>query len=380
MASNVPTTPELPPSWAARIKEMQDRIAAKEFKLTEMPGYVPGQAPSIETWHNIDAKEIYPKIYGRECGANGIGKLREVALIDITPHERFVAYEQDPAYFPQMGLSHGELDTDEMRDQSLQYEAALEQAGVVVHRVTYPDPPVGPFGPQRGTWAANETLVVRGGSIIEKIAVSPLGFGRCEYLAYWAWTRLGVPPVATITGTGVAEAGPCLWLAEDVFVASHGIAFNDEGLSQLIPVVERSCLADEMTTLVLESPGNIYFHPQTGVSHHPDMLIGPLDHRKVIAYLPGIDFDNWRWLKEHGYEIVEVETDEQALYGPANVTLLEPGLVIMTAEAPKAIAAVRKAGVEVVEVPYAEFMRIGGGLHCSTMRIHRDPGPFLDDS
>ena len=221
--------------------------------------------------------------------------------------------------------------------------------------------------------------MVRGGSIIEKIAVSPLGFGRSEYLAYWAWTQLGVPPVATITGTGVAEAGPCLWLAEDVFVTSHGIAYNEEGLSQLIPVVERSCLADEMTTLILESAGSIYFHPQSGVSHHPDMIIGPLDHKKVIAYLPGMDFENWRWLKDHGYEIVEVETDEQALYGPANVTLLEPGRVIMIAEAPNAIAAVRKAGVDVTEVPYAEFMRIGGGLHCSTMRIWREPGPLLDD-
>ena len=26
-----------------------------------------------------------------------------------------------------------------------------------------------------------------------------------------------------------------------------------------------------------------------------------------------------------------------------------------------------------------EFMRIGGGLHCSTMRIWRELGPFLDD-
>ena len=145
--------------------------------------------------------------------------------------------------------------------------------------------------------------------------------------------------MATITGTGVAEAGPCLWLAEDVFVAASGIAFNDEGLDQLIPVVERSCLADEMTSLVLQCAGGMYFHPQSGVSHHPDMVIGPLDHRKVIAYLPGIDFQSWRWLKDHDFEIVECETDEHVLYGPANLTLLEPGRVIMMSEAPNAVAA-----------------------------------------
>jgi N-dimethylarginine dimethylaminohydrolase len=47
----------------------------------------------------------------------------------------------------------------------------------------------------------------------------------------------------------------------------------------------------------------------------------------------------------------------------------------MVAEAKRAIAAVRRAGVEVIEVPNREFMQIGGALHCRTLRIHREPGP-----
>jgi N-dimethylarginine dimethylaminohydrolase len=48
----------------------------------------------------------------------------------------------------------------------------------------------------------------------------------------------------------------------------------------------------------------------------------------------------------------------------------------MVKEAKRAVAAVRKAGVEVIEVPNEEFSRIGGALHCRTLRVLRDPGPL----
>jgi N-dimethylarginine dimethylaminohydrolase len=380
-SSSVPTQPPLPPPYARHVAEMQERLRSGEFSLEGMPGYVPGEPPSIDTWHHMDYLDIYPKIWGREFGANGIGKLREVALIEITEAERFTMRDLDPAYFPRMGLEYRELDIELMADQSGGYQEALEAAGVLVHRVRYPNPPVGAFGPLRNTWGGNELLVVRGGSIMEKLAVSPFGFGRSEYLALWAFTQLGIPPIGAITGTGVAETGPCFWLAEDVFVAARGVAYNQEGLDQMIPIVQRSSRCDpgDFTALVIDCPGPWYFDPQTGISHHPDMVLGPLDVDKVIAYPPGLDFRTWRWLKERGYTIVEVERDEQVLYAPANVMLIEPGLVVMHEEAVNAVAAVRKAGVEVLTVEYSEFLRSGGGLHCSTLRLHRDPGPYSTD-
>ena len=103
------------------------------------------------------------------------------------------------------------------------------------------------------------------------------------------------------------------------------------------------------------------------------------DVDKVIAYRPGLDYDTIRWLREHDYTIVDVERDEQVQFAPANVTIIEPGLVIMHEEAPKAIAAVREAGVEVIPTPYSEFLKEGGGLHCSTGVVWRDKGPFSTD-
>jgi N-dimethylarginine dimethylaminohydrolase len=375
---SVSTRPPLPPVYERHIAQLQERVRTGGFSLADMPGYVEGQPPSPERWQNTDYLEIYSKVWGREYGANGIGKLREVALIEITENERWPYYKEAPEYLPGMGLQYADLDVKKMQDQSAAYQAAMESAGVLVHRIAYPDPPVGPFGPTRGTWAANELLVVRGGSIIEKVAISPFGTGRSEYLALWAFTQLAIPPVLAIMGTGVAEAGPCFWLAEDVFVAARGLAFNDEGLNQLLPVVRRSSGLDEkdFKALVIDCPGGRYFDAGSGVSHHPDMALGPLDAKKVICYPSGLDYGTWSWLKEHDYEMIEVTRDEQALYAPANVMILEPGRVIMHAEAKDAVAAVRKAGVDVIEVPYSEFLRTGGGLHCSTMRIWREPGPF----
>jgi N-dimethylarginine dimethylaminohydrolase len=93
------------------------------------------------------------------------------------------------------------------------------------------------------------------------------------------------------------------------------------------------------------------------------------------VYPAGIDAGTMRWLRRKGYRIVEVDREEQIRFTPTNTIPLAPGVVFMVAEARRAIAAVRRAGVEVIEVPNEEFMRIGGALHCRTLRIHREPGP-----
>jgi len=357
----------------------QERLRKGEFKLADVPGYVKGQFPVPEIWHNIDYLDVYQKVWGRPIGGNGIGKLREVALTTITDNEYNPVFEEDPPFFHKWSQPYDTLDVEAMRDQSAGYQEVLESAGVKVHRIDFPDPPVGAFGQMMYMWAARELLVLNGGSVIPKLGFSAFSFGRPEFLAWWAMTHLGIPPILTITGKGVCEAGPCFFLAEDVFVAAKGLAFNQEGLDQFLPVVKRSTGLDEVHNIILKCTSRDYFDPGSGVSAHPDMVLGPLDVDKVILYPPGIDFDSLTWLVRHGYKIVEIDRDEQVQFAPANVTLLEPGRVIMHAGATNAIAAVRKLGVEVIEQPYAEFLKAGGGLHCSTMEVWKERGPMLGD-
>ena len=370
---------EFDSQYLRHIEAQQQKLSEGGFKLSDIPNYVPGVFPEPETWHNIDYLDVYSRVWGREIRGNGIGKLREVALTDITSNEYNPIFEEDPAFFHKWEEPYDTLNVELMREQSAAYQEVLEANGVTVHRIEFPDPPVGAFGPMMYMWAARELLVLNGGSVIPKLGFSALSFGRPEYLAWWAMTRLGIPPILAITGKGVCEAGPCFFLAEDVFVAALSVAFNQEGLDQLLPVVKRSTGLDEVHNLVIRTATRDYFDPGSGASAHPDMIIGPLDTDKVILYPGGIDFETLSWLVRHGYKIVEIERDEQVLYAPANLTLLEPGHVIMHAGAEKAIAGVRKLGVEVEVLPYGEFLKAGGGVHCSTMEILKDPGPALGD-
>ena len=370
---------EIDSQYLRHIEAQQEKLSEGGFKLSDIPGYVPGVFPEPETWHKIDYLDVYSRVWGREIRGNGIGKLREVALTKITSNEYNPIFEEDPAFFHKWEESYDTLDVKLMQEQSAMYQDVLEANGVTVHRIEFPDPPVGAFGPMMYMWAARELLVLNGGSVIPKLGFSALSFGRPEYLAWWAMTHLGIPPILTITGKGVCEAGPCFFLAEDVFVAALSVAFNQEGLDQLLPVVKRSTGLDEVHNLVIRTATRDYFDPGSGASAHPDMIIGPLDTDKVILYPGGIDFETLSWLVRHGYKMVEIERDEQVLYAPANLTLLEPGHVIMHAGAEKAIAGVRKLGVEVEVLPYGEFLKAGGGVHCSTMEILKDPGPALGD-
>ena len=370
---------EIESQYLNHIEAQQQKLSEGGFKLADIPGYVPGVFPEPETWHNIDYLDVYSRVWGREIRGNGIGKLREVALTKITSNEYNPIFEEDPAFFHKWEESYDTLDVAQMQDQSAMYQELLEANGVTVHRVEFPDPPVGAFGPMMYMWAARELLVLNGGSVIPKLGFSALSFGRPEYLAWWAMTHLGIPPILTITGKGVCEAGPCFFLAEDVFVAAISVAFNREGLEQLLPVVKRSTGRDEVHNLIIKTATRDYFDPGSGASAHPDMIMGPLDSDKVILYPGGVDFDTISWLVRHGYKIAEIERDEQVLYAPANLTVLEPGHVIMHAGADKAIAAVRKLGVEVEVLPYGEFLKAGGGVHCSTMEICKEPGPALGD-
>ena len=380
IGSDVPGIPPLPAVYESLMRERQAKIEAGEFTLEDLPGYVYGQPPSIDTWHNLDFLDVYPKVWGRPCGKNGIGKLREVVLTEITQWEKFKYYDLDPAYFPAMADSYHSIDIGLMQEQSQMYENALEGAGVLVHRIKFPEPPTSAFGPGKSNWGAAELFVLRGGSVLPKRGVNPFGYGRAEYMALWAATQLGVPPLFAVTGKGIQEIGPCFFLAEDVFVTGRGMAHNDEGNRQIMPVVAMSAglSMEEMTFLTIDFPGNKYYHAESGVSHHPDLVLGPLDVDKVIAYRPGIDFQTLEWLRKR-YTIIDVDPTEHNRFAPANVMLLEPGRVIMHAEAVNTIERVRRAGIEVIPVPYSEFLKEAGGLHCSTGQIYREKGPFSSD-
>ena len=366
--------------------EYQERLRTRTWSWDDVALFYdgPGTEQSIVPLHDLDYLDVYERTFGRSAGANGIGRLREVALTVITDAENRI-YANDLPYAAAPGLleAHGAgprglwrlEDIDLCRSQQEAYAETLDAAGVTVHWLDWSEHPVSAYGPMHGMWAASELLIVSGGAIVPKRGRDPFSIGRGEWLSRWAFWELNIPTLLTVTGKGIAEVGTTVWLADDVYVIGDSIAYNDDGWEQVLPVIECSARVPELHVLKLHCQGEHAFDSDTGQAAHVDNLIAPLDVDKVLCYTPGIDTSALLWLRRNGYQIVPADFDDHAGHKACNLTLLEPGRVIMSAEARVTIERVRAAGVEVIETPYGGFHAAGGGLHTATLQIHRDPGP-----
>jgi N-dimethylarginine dimethylaminohydrolase len=363
--------------------EYQEQLYQRRWTWDDIPFYEGrGAKQSIAPLHDLDYLDVYERVYGRKMGCNGIGKLREVALTVISEVENQVyderyPYAADAAFLEAHGLGRVP-DIDLCREQQENYASVLEGEGVTVHWIDWGDAPMGAYGPLQATWAAQELLVLNGGAVVPKLGWHPFSFGRTEFLAHWAFWNLNIPTLLTISGKGaVCEAGATVWLAQDVFVVGLSAAYNRAGLEQLLSTVELTSGVDDLKVLTIRCQGALYFDRNTGASAHVTNLLAPLDVDKVLAYKPGIDTATLLWLEQHGYDVVEADFQEHVQNDVCNLKILEPGRVVMAAEAKNTIAKVRAAGVEVIEVPYSGFQHAGGGFHCTTMEIYREPGPLM---
>jgi N-dimethylarginine dimethylaminohydrolase len=370
---------------ATYFDEYQRQLYERRWSWDDIPFYEgKGARQSIAPLHDLDYLDVYERVYGRKMGCNGIGKLREVALTRITDVENQVyderfPYAQDQAFLEAHGL--GRIpDIELCRHQQEHYADVLEGEGVTIHWIDWGDAPMSAYGPMQAMWAAQELLVINGGAVVPKLGWHPFSFGRTEFLAHWAFWNLNIPTLLTISGRGaVCEAGATVWLAQDVYVVGLSVAYNRAGLDQLLQTVELTAGVPELKVLTVRCQGRLYFDRRTGATAHVTNLLAPLDVDKVLAYKPGIDTGTLLWLERNGYLVVDADFDEHVHNDVCNLKILEPGRVVMAAEAPRTIARVRAAGVEVIEVPYSGFQHGGGGFHCTTMEIYREPGPLMED-
>ncbi len=79
------------------------------------------------------------------------------------------------------------------------------------------------------------------------------------------------------------------------------------------------------------------------------------------------------------YKLIEVPKDEATKGFACNAFPLEPRRLLITKGCPKPVKALREEKVDVIEVPYDEVMKYGGGLHYTTIQLIRDEGPMSFD-
>ena len=198
-------------------------------------------------------------------------------------------------------------------------------------------------------------VTVPGGAIIGRL--HPAKRRGEERLVSQTVGGMGMPILGTIMGTGLLEGGSFCKLTPRV--AAYGTSFrcNAEGARQLEQLLH---------TIGIE----LLVVPLAAYSIHIDGHLGMVDRDKALIDPHGLPYWFVERLRELGIEpIVCPPGDEWAI----NSIVLAPGRILMCEGYPRAKAVLERHGVEVLTIPYDEVQKGGGGIHCSTMELVRDP-------
>ena len=192
-------------------------------------------------------------------------------------------------------------------------------------------------------------------------------------------SNIDCPILHTVHGTGICEVAPMFVpLTDDVWLGGLSCASNQEGLNQVLPVLENAGVS-EVHIMQLQTIMDSF---ASGGEFHVDMIVHPVTEDLCVIYPGSLPWDTYVFLKERGYKLIEIPPDEQKDCYPANLLVLEPGRVIMHSRAEQTVRALQKEGVEVITFDSSGIMQGGtNGIKCITMELLRDDGPryYQDD-
>jgi N-dimethylarginine dimethylaminohydrolase len=299
-------------------------------------------------------------VWGEEWGASDeVGRLRRVLMrrpgdeleavrADAWDEEAQALVDPDGRWY---WTDREPPDLELVRTQHAGLVSALEAEGV---EVTLAEPLGAGF--VKAVYARDPLITVPGGAVIGRMAV------RARRGEEAAVTRevaaAGLPILSTVTGTGTLEGGSFVKLRPGLAAFGTSIRCNAEGARQLREVLTR--IGWELIVV-----------PLPGYTIHLDLHLAMVDDRKALIDAAGLPFDFLARLKEEGIETIHADTSEGEW--SLNALCLRPGRVLMAAGTPRTAEILDRAGVEVVTVEYGELHKNGGGVHCSTMELLRDP-------
>lgn len=305
------------------------------------------------------------KIWGKKWGAQSeIGKLKEVLV--CRPDWEMNVPEEEMRW---CGL-WGSVDLKKAQEEHDKFVDVLKAEGVKVYYLKTERK--GPYAPLCKSWAPRDPgIVINGGAIVSRMSL-PFRRGD-EY--YWARTvmELGCPILYTVHGRGTFEGGNVIWLDPEHVCIGRSIRTNQAGIDQVIPILK---MAGVQEIRVVPIPG--YMEEVPSGFPHLDCIFNMADEGLAVIYPNGVPFDFIEYLKENGLNLIEIPR-EDGESAAANHVALEPGKVINAAGFEKTRKKLEKEGVDVIEVEWTQWIVRGGGggIHCATGPLIREPGPLL---
>lgn len=343
----------------------------EKARLEQQPWYEAGKPCKTDIFFQRDRREEMERTWGR-WGAEGIGRLRKVAV--FRPHEYEVnpVFEKEPAYYR---LYKNKLpDLEKWHASFNDYVKILEGEGVEVLYLEPPDSPIGPYGFYRFFATPGGMTATKAGMIIQRAGRTgaAVDFGLGKWLAQET-LRLGCPIYHSMLAP--SEITP-IYIAENSVVIAEGYPTPAEGAQEMKTLLE--AVGDEVW--VANTTGYLdYWGFPAGGTSHLDMVLATVDLGLVMVYPSLLDWRTITYLRSKKIRFVEVPPDEWTEYAN-NIIEIEPGKIVIPAAAKETIRKLRKEGVTCIEADFEENSKSGlGGPDCLTMKLLRDPGPSLSD-
>lgn len=298
--------------------------------------------------------------WGRAWGCtNDVGRLRavlmhrpgpEVNIVDTARRLDIGAFGDEQVGWYWRGTEGPDLAAMQAQHDGL--AAVLEREGVEVIRL---DPP----GKDRmkSCYTRDVVVGVGGGAIVMRLGQR---IRRGEELpATRTLARIGCPILRTLSGTAIMEGGSFAWIDAATAVLAVSSRGNEEGARQ----VEEVLRAQGVTLIRV---------PLAGYRLHIDGVFLMMAPDLALVNPTQLPFWFLQSLRDRGIETIEVhhEDDPWIINGLA----IAPRRVLM-AEGVSGYTRDRLdlAGVEVIAVPFDKMCSGGGGIHCSTSPLIRDP-------
>jgi N-dimethylarginine dimethylaminohydrolase len=233
--------------------------------------------------------------------------------------------------------------------------AAYEAHGVAVHLVEN-----GRLDKPNSFFLRDLMLMTPEGAIITRPA-STVRAGE-ERLVAEALGRLGVPILMTVHGSGTFEGADVSWVNEELCFLAEGLRTNEEGANQ----VERMLFEIGVKDVV-----------RVGLPYgamHLDGLLNFVDRDCAVVWARRTPFKIVQTLKQRGFRILEVADEQEAQSClPMNFVALKPGEILMPTGGDRMRAVYEMAGITCHQVDISELIKAGGGIHCMTAFLKRDP-------
>jgi N-dimethylarginine dimethylaminohydrolase len=241
------------------------------------------------------------------------------------------------------------FDGDLARRQHAAMVTAYEEAGVRVHFLE-PDAAL-PYQ----VFARDSSAMTPGGAVITQLHQ---WWRRGEYAAAIRFYQGSEIPIRGMITAGALEGG-------DVMILEPGCAVIGAGEART-----QEPAARQLAGWLAEDGWEVRVEPIPERFVHIDVLLAVLGERLAAACTDVLAAGFVTWLRNRGFELIEVSADD-AFHLGANAISLGDERVLSVAAADSLNAAMRDRGLIVEELDLSMFTGGGGGAHCLVQALRR---------